>query len=189
MDLAPKLLAAAAIVGIAGAASGAVIGLAPVLKRTAIGGERPASDFGGSPPADLVGTRDLPPDRFAIETPTGRFEVAELRDRGLHRNRRPSTYDRALDADLAGWDRSDSPSEPDPAFADRTWTEAGGEKFVRAVPASPPRAINPVELPAPPARAEIPAEPSDITAAMQIDRSAAADGDARDADIEIVLPN
>lgn len=136
MRLAPKIAFAAAVIAIGGATGGAVIGAqigdAEILQRARIGGERPGYDFQADYNAPgLARTAERPPDQYALETPEGRFEVGELRNRGLYRNRRYSDYDAALAAEDRAWDAEMAALErgdwqPDPSFADSEWSRAGG---------------------------------------------------------------
>ncbi|KZY58386.1 hypothetical protein A3736_03310 [Erythrobacter sp. HI0063] len=136
MRLAPKIAFAAAVIAIGGATGGAVIGAqigdAEILQRASVGGERPGYDFQADSDApSLARTAERPADQYAIETPEGRFEVGELRNRGLYRNRRYSHYDAALAAEDRAWDAEMAALErgdwqPDPGFADSEWSRAGG---------------------------------------------------------------
>lgn len=140
MDLAPKIACALAVIAIGGATGGAVVGAqigqSPILQRDGIGGERPSYDFQAEYDEGIRSGSafDDPPDQYAIQTPEGRFEVGELRDRGLYRNRRRSAYDAALAAEDRAWEAEmaalDSGDwQPDARFADAEWTRAGGSGY------------------------------------------------------------
>ncbi|MCH2486758.1 MAG: hypothetical protein MK010_03310 [Erythrobacter sp.] len=141
MKLAPKIAFAAAVIAIGGATGGAVIGAqigeAEILQRASVGGERPQYDSQADyDPGIAPRQADNPPDQYAIETPEGRFEVGELRERGLYRNRRYSAYDAALAAEDRAWEEEMAALErgdwePDPRFADREWRRAGGHSYER----------------------------------------------------------
>lgn len=142
MTALPKIACAIAVIALGGATGGAVIGAqigqAPILQRAGVGGERPSYDFEGDYNRGVAArpNAERPPDRYALETPEGRVEIAELRQRGLYRNRRYSDYDRALaaedrmwEAEMAALERGDW--QPDPRFADREWARAGGTGYER----------------------------------------------------------
>ena len=146
MQIAPRLALAAAIVALGGATGGAVIGAqigeSEIIRHASVGGERPQYDFQADYDRTSFGrSAHRPPDQYAIKTPEGTFGVGELRERGLYRNRRQSTFasdlaaqDRAWEQDMAAlesddWQRDDW--QPDPRFADRAWREAGGSGYDR----------------------------------------------------------
>ena len=146
MQIAPRLALAAAIVALGGATGGAVIGAqigeSEIIRHASVGGERPQHDFQADyDRTSFTRSADRPPDQYAIKTPEGTFGVGELRERGLYRNRRHSTFasdlaaqDRAWEQDMAAlesddWQRDDW--QPDPRFADRAWREARGRGYDR----------------------------------------------------------
>ena len=95
MQIAPRLALAAAVIALGGATGGAVIGAqigeTGIIRHASVGGERPQYDFQADyDRPNLARTDERPPDHYAIETPEGHFEVGELRERGLYRNRRYS---------------------------------------------------------------------------------------------------
>ena len=131
MDRTSKLLLAAGLVTFAGATTGAAIGGTDMLDRSGIGGGIPAPLHEAS--SSTVQIDPSLPSHYAIETPEGRFEVAELRSRGLYRRQTASWYDRALAEDIAEQERALMEAElasaayvPDPRFADAQWSRAGG---------------------------------------------------------------
>jgi len=139
MQIAPRLALAAAVIALGGATGGAVIGAqigeTDIIRHASVGGERPQYDFQADyDRPNFARTNERPPDQYAIETPEGRFDVGELRERGLYRNRRHSAYDAALAAEDAAWERdmaalSSDNWQPDPRFADREWRGAGGAAY------------------------------------------------------------
>lgn len=167
---------AVSVVTLGGATSGALIGKSPVLQRDELGAELPQPDFSYSASNSSQPAQKVLPNHYPIETPEGRFEVNELRARGIMRNRHFSHYDRiyaqermALDAQYA--DREAHPYEPDPAFADAEWQEAGGQapppkegnvppppepRVKTVIVSSPPRTAPSQAALAPPARQQRP---------------------------------
>lgn len=141
MKLASTFALAVAVIAIGGATGGAVIaaqiGNIEILQRENVGGERPQYDFQAEYDSGIASRNaERPRDHYAIETPEGRFEVAELRERGLYRNRRHSAYDAALAAEDRAWEEDMAALErgdwqPDPRFADREWNRAGGPRYER----------------------------------------------------------
>jgi hypothetical protein len=139
MQIAPRLALAAAVIALGGATGGAVIGAqigeTGIIRHASVGGERPQYDFQADyDRPNLARTDERPPDHYAIETPEGHFEVGELRERGLYRNRRYSAYDAALAAEDRAWEQdmaalSSDDWQPDPRFADREWRRAGGNAY------------------------------------------------------------
>lgn len=98
------LAVAAAAAALAGAVSGAAIDKTPLQRGADAWDQLPRYEIGESDFAALEARRDTP-DHYPIVTPQGRFEVAELRDRGLYRNRRFGMQ----------W-TSDWPEYPEPAY-------------------------------------------------------------------------
>lgn len=122
MRISPRLVAATLVIAIGGVTSGALIGQTPMLEKTGIGGNLP--ELRGS--VDVAPrTVERAPNQYAIETPEGRFEIAELSSRGVYRNRSRSYYDTVYEAEMAALDAElDAQWEPDPAFADGEWDRA-----------------------------------------------------------------
>jgi hypothetical protein len=84
MQLSPRLLGAAAAVLLAGVSGGAVLGKVPQMQQRGVQEMLPQASvvhFESPQQASL-------PDHYPIVTPQGRFEVHELRDRGLYRQAR-----------------------------------------------------------------------------------------------------
>ena len=132
MDKTSKFLLALGLVTAGGALTGATIGGADMLEKDGLGGGIPEARH--APPEFDWDDRASLPDHYAIETPQGRFGVAELRWRGIERNRSSSAYDRALAHDMIAQDRALMEAEreyaayvPDPRFAEVEWTRAGGQ--------------------------------------------------------------
>ena len=74
-----------------GAATGSAIGATSIKTRSDHAYTKPATPMLGQPTARLA---SAPPDHYPIDTPGGRYEVYELRDRGLYRNARFGSGDR-----------------------------------------------------------------------------------------------
>ena len=97
-----------------------------MLDKTGIGGALPEAR--GS--VDLAPrATGRAPNQYALETPEGRFEIAELSSRGLNRNRRYSHYDAAYEAEMA---QVEAQWEPDSTFADSEWERAARTTSVAA---------------------------------------------------------
>jgi hypothetical protein len=132
-------LSACAFASIAGAVGGATINTSPIQKA-GIGSEMlPQADFAFDP-ADSGLPEAAPPDHYAMTTPAGRVEVAELSTRGLYAQQR------------FGWREASFEPPPPPE-----WPEPQGE-WDRTAPESV-RAYGEPEPAAPPA----PAEPDAVT--------------------------
>lgn len=114
------IAAAAVLIATAGALSGAAIGESPIVSR---------EDHHELPTAPIVRSEFRPelqrsqPNHHPIETPEGRFEVAELSSRGLYRERHERRV--AMEARFdGGQEYGAEPIElaeyrPDSGFADR----------------------------------------------------------------------
>jgi hypothetical protein len=103
------LVVGACAAAVAGALSGAAIDTTPV-ERGIDGWDHIAQrQFSESELAAVADDQPSLPDHYPLITPQGRFEVGELRDRGLYRNRRFGA--------AAGWDDWPEPSEPAYAVA------------------------------------------------------------------------
>ena len=84
MKFAPHIIGAFLLVAVAGAVSGAAIGDAPILKREtqdSLPDAQPVSALD-----QAAHSTKRPPDQYALETPEGTVEVAELSLRGRLRN-------------------------------------------------------------------------------------------------------
>lgn len=102
----PWFVGACALAAIAGMVSGATVNTRP-LQRAGIGMHEIAQpDIAFDPSDDGVSEQAAPPDHYALSTPEGRFEVAELSTRGLYAQRR------------FGWREASYVPLPEPAFAD-----------------------------------------------------------------------
>ena len=124
MSLRTRLAVASLIIAVAGVTSGALIGQTPMLAKSAVGGLGDERAFDPFEHVADIGPEPTP-DHYAIETPEGRFEVAELSSRGIYRNRRASRYDRAYEMEMDAL-RADLDEEwqPDPQFAAAEWEQA-----------------------------------------------------------------
>ena len=127
----PWFVGACAFAAIAGMVSGATVNTQP-LQRAGIGMHeiaRPQPAF--DPFDDGLPEQAALPDHYALSTPEGRFEVAELSSRGLYAQRR------------FGWRDASYVPLPEPAYADAeplpTESVAAPEPQVAAVaePAPP----------------------------------------------------
>lgn len=102
----PWFVGACAFAAIAGMVSGATVNTQP-LQRAGIGMHEIARpDIAFDPSGDGLSEQVAPPDHYALSTPEGRFEVAELSSRGLYAQRR------------FGWREASYIPLPEPAFAD-----------------------------------------------------------------------
>ena len=142
MQIAPRLALAAAVIALGGATGGAVIGAqigeTGIIRHASVGGERPQYDFQADyDRPNLARTDERPPDHYAIETPEGHFEVGELRERGLYRNRRYSGQraraprDRTAGGPTA---RSARPGDAAPSLAIRSVSRQGSAACLRWTP-------------------------------------------------------
>ncbi|MGN6496467.1 MAG: hypothetical protein ACTHK5_03890 [Tsuneonella sp.] len=147
-------------VALAGAATGASINTTPI--HDAIGGLTIASQHPAPAPGPDAYARDAAPvDQYALVTPQGRFEVGELRDRGLYSQQRFGGYWR----DAVYHEPSYAVSPPDYRYVDedsdppsapaQAASDPGGDGLDEADALPPPRvaAVNakplapPVEQP------------------------------------------
>ena len=112
----PKLVVTGAVIAIAGAVSGAAIGGTSVKYQKLSHDSLPEAAIQHAKAERGEASEPLP-NHYAIETPEGRFEVAELRSRGLYRNERyQRTYYRTdLFEETVGLDAQ----QPDLAAASR----------------------------------------------------------------------
>jgi hypothetical protein len=129
MRATPLFLSACTLAAIGGIVSGATINTR-IIQQAGIGMneiQRPAIDFD---PSDTgLSDQVAPPDHYALGTPEGRIEVAELSMRGLYSQRR------------FGWDAAwvppPPPALPEPA-ADPDWSYQGqGAEIEPAVAIEP----------------------------------------------------
>jgi hypothetical protein len=105
MQATPLFVSACVLASIAGVVSGNTINTRPI-QRGGIGMEqinRPAINFASD--SGLSEQLALP-DHYAINTPEGRFDVAELASRGIYAQRR------------FAWDDAQYVPPPEPAFVD-----------------------------------------------------------------------
>lgn len=139
MQATPLFIGACVLASIGGIVSGATINTQP-LQRAGIGMDeinRPAVAF--DPSDNGLSDQVALPDHYALKTPEGRFEVAELSNRGLYAQRR------------FGW-REAVWSPPEDTFVEdrepvvEDWSQTRAEE-----PAPPPQAlpVQPVADPAP----------------------------------------
>lgn len=132
MQVPPTFLGACALVSIAGAVGGATMNTQPI-QRAGIGSEMLPHAEIAFDPADIGQPPASPPDHYALTTPEGRVEVAELSTRGLYAQQR------------FGWREASYEPPPLPA-----WPEPAGE-WDRSAPDGEPAYAEPA--PAPPAEA------------------------------------
>ena len=117
MKATPMFLGACALVSIAGVVSGATINTDPI-QRGSVGMDqinRPGIDFASD---NGLSDQVAPPDHYAINTPQGRFDVAELSNRGIYSQRR------------FGWREAQWTPPPQSAFTGEPqseWSERGTE--------------------------------------------------------------
>ncbi|MGX7953148.1 hypothetical protein ACWPM1_11360 [Tsuneonella sp. HG249] len=148
MRVKPTFLGACALVSIAGAVGGATINTQPI-QRAGIGSEMlPRTDFAFDPSDDGL-PREAPPEHYAMNTPEGRIEVAELADRGLYSQQR------------FGWSEVAYEPPPPPAWPEPSgeWTTevASAEPGIDQEPARPPEEM-PREEPVNPRIIDVSAE-------------------------------
>lgn len=133
------LIAGACAAALIGAVTGASMPTDPLDRGIDAWDRLPQPDFaedgGEDGPAGLSEPEALP-DHYPLVTPRGRFEVAELRDRGLYRNRRFGSDPYWID-------------DPEPAYeiADVDYRYLPDEGFDYA-PAPPERAARSAHSPA-----------------------------------------
>ncbi len=143
MKATPLFLGACALASVAGAIGGATTNTKPI-QDAAIGMNMLPDRQIAFNPADSGLPEAAPPDHYAMVTPQGRIEAAELSTRGLYSQRR------------FGWDTAEYDTQPEAAFIDETapsdWSDS---------PAHAP-AIKAPPLPAPvePLRLDKPADAS-----------------------------
>ena len=114
MRATPFFLSACMLAAIGGMVSGATINTR-IIQQAGIGMNeinRPAIDF--DPSDSGLSDQVAPPDHYALGTPSGRVEVAELSTRGLYSQRRFGWRDTA-------WMPPPPPPLPEPA-ADPDWS-------------------------------------------------------------------
>lgn len=143
MKATPLFLGACALASVAGAVAGATMNTTPI-QNAAIGMDMlPERDIAFNS-ADSGLPEVAPPDHYAMITPQGRIEAAELSTRGLYSQRR------------FGWNTAQYDIQPETAFTDEA---AGSDWSDNAAPAP---AIKAPPLPAPvePLRLDEPAEAS-----------------------------
>jgi hypothetical protein len=93
----PRLIASACAAALLGAMTGASIATEPLERGIDAWDHLPQPDIDGEE-ADRLSEAKALPDHYPLVTPQGRFEVAELRDRGLYRNRRFAIDDYWIDS-------------------------------------------------------------------------------------------
>lgn len=117
MQATPLFLGACALASIAGVLSGASIDTRPI-QRAGIGMSeiaRPAIDFASD---SALSEQVALPDHYALDTPEGRIDVAELSSRGIYAQRR------------FGWREARWTAPPEQAFTNpprSEWAERGTE--------------------------------------------------------------
>lgn len=125
MKATPWFVGACALVSVAGVVSGATINTRPI-QRGGIGMEeisRPGIDFASD---NGLSDQVALPDHYAINTPEGRFDVAELSTRGIYAQRR------------FAWREARWTPPPEPAFREEPqseWSERGTEFDAQNAPA------------------------------------------------------
>jgi hypothetical protein len=125
MKATPLFLGACALVSIAGVVSGATINTHPI-QRGSVGMNqinRPGIDFASD---NGLSDQVAPPDHYAISTPEGRFDVAELSNRGIYAQRR------------FGWREAQWTPPPMPDYSvepQSEWSERGTELDAQVPPA------------------------------------------------------
>lgn len=134
MQATPLFLGACALASIAGAVGGANISTQPI-QRASIGSEliqRPTIAFDRTDTGRTVAL----PDHYAMTTPEGRVEVAELSTRGLYAQRR------------YGWREATYEPAPEPAFEEGMVSDPVLEDAPAPLEAETALALaEPVELP------------------------------------------
>jgi len=120
MQATPLFLGACALASIAGVVGGTTINTRPI-QRGGIGMEeinRPALAFD---PSDTgLSDQVALPDQYAMTTPDGRIEVAELSTRGIYSQRRYGWRE-------VEWEQPSAPAFEEPA-ADPGWSYTGPEE-------------------------------------------------------------
>ncbi len=148
------LIAGACAAALFGAVTGASMPTDPLNRGIDAWDRLPPPDFGED---DLTGLSEPEalPDHYPIITPRGRFEVAELRDRGLYRNRRFGSDPNWIDGDEPAYevaevdyryvpdeefDYAPMPPKPQPG-EDKALALAAAEQGALVAPVAKPRAI------------------------------------------------
>ncbi|RPF72199.1 hypothetical protein [Aurantiacibacter spongiae] len=104
MKFSPWILGAAALVPVMGAYAGANVGTDPIGPGADVTAALPASSASVRDAAPV--THERLPDHYAMETPEGRVEVADLAWRGRYRDHSISRYDpERVSFDEADFDR------------------------------------------------------------------------------------
>ena len=105
MKATPLFLGACALASIAGAVGGATTNTIP-LQGAGIGSELIPSRSAAFDPSDTGSGQEMLPDHYAITTPEGRIEVADLSTRGLYAQQR------------FGWREAELEAAPEPTYAE-----------------------------------------------------------------------
>ncbi len=147
MKATPLFLGACALASVAGAVGGATTNTTPI-QNAAIGMDMLPERHIAFDSADSGLPQVAPPDHYAMITPQGRIEAAELSTRGLYSQRR------------FGWNTAQYDTLPETAFTDETTDETAGSNWSDDVAPAP--AINAPPIPAPvePLRLDEPAATS-----------------------------
>ena len=127
MQVTPVFLGACALMSIAGAVGGATINTQPIQKA-GIGSEMlPRTDIAFDPSDDGL-PEAAPPDQYALSTPDGRVEIAELSVRGLYSQQRFGWHE-------ASYEPPPLPPWPEPSGEWSIEESAGGPAHAEAAPA------------------------------------------------------
>lgn len=128
MKVSPWILGAAALVPVAGAVAGTQMSVEPI----GIGADVTATlpdrvEIAEAGPGRL--TRERLPDHYAMDTPEGRVEAADLAWRGRYRDRLEQAYAQAdIDAEWAAmeaqWDAASYEAAAQPVYPEATPAEA-----------------------------------------------------------------
>lgn len=139
MQVRPLFLGACALVSIAGAVSGATTNTRPIQNAGIGSAMLPQPEFAFDP-ADSGMPQAALPDHYAMTTPEGRIEVAELATRGLYAQQRFGWRE-------ASYEPAPPPPLPEP---ESQWAErpvdgvpAAGEPAAPAFDAPPETAVTP----------------------------------------------
>lgn len=119
MKATPLFLGACAVASLAGAVSGAAINTS-VIQHAGVGaGGLPSPSFAFDASDTGLAAQEALPDHYALVTPDGRVEVAELANRGLYAQQR------------FGWREAEWAPPPVPAFpepeADPQWSASAND--------------------------------------------------------------